>query len=99
MTLLMKLKQGLEDVLETEELEYIDGTQHMVSSRILLSCGRMIIRILRLWMTRLFQGILLRMMVELNLLFCCNQSNFWIRCLSHAPLTWCFIHNPGNFTW
>ncbi len=26
----MKLKQGLEDVEEEEELDYIDGTGHMV---------------------------------------------------------------------
>jgi len=32
----MKLKQGLGDVIEGEELEYISGTENMVRSNILL---------------------------------------------------------------
>jgi hypothetical protein len=44
--LLMKLKQGLEDVIEAEELDCIGGTEHMVSSNISISAmAPMIIKI------------------------------------------------------
>lgn len=72
----MKL-EGLENVeeviAEEEELDYIDGTEHMVSSNILVIAiyGRMQDnnQIFRLWRTRVLLVIPLRMMVGPKLLF------------------------------